>query len=163
MAPFQAKIRCKTLRKRENKNCRFVLFRFYMMRNRKFQKNSKNIQKVKKIPFWLHFKPKFVVKRRKREKIKIVVSFYFVSTRREIENSKKIAKSIKKLKNIILAPFQAKIGCKMQRKRENKNFYSVPFRFVPTRREIENSKKIAKMFKKFKKYHLGSISGQNWL
>ena len=113
MAPFQAKIRCKTLRKRENKNCRFVLFCFYMMRNRKFQKNSKNIQKVKKIPFWLHFKPKFVVKRRKREKIKIVVSFYFVSTRREIENSKKIAKSIKKLKNTILAPFQAKIGCKI--------------------------------------------------
>ena len=50
-----------------------------------------------------------------------------------------------------MAPFQAKIGCKMQRKRENKNFYSVPFRFVPTRREIENSKKIAKMFKKLKK------------
>ena len=69
-----------------------------MMRNRKFQKNSKNIQKVIKIPFWLHFKPKFVVKRRKREKIKIVISFYFVSTRREIENSKKKSKKIEKIK-----------------------------------------------------------------
>ena len=33
-------------------------FRFYPMRNRKFQKNSKNIQKIKKIPLWIHFKPK---------------------------------------------------------------------------------------------------------
>ena len=45
MAPFQAKIGCKTQRKRENKNFRFVLFRFYPTCNRKFQKNSKTIQK----------------------------------------------------------------------------------------------------------------------
>ena len=45
MASFQAKIGWKTLRKRENKNCRFVLFRSYPTRNRKFQKNSKKIQK----------------------------------------------------------------------------------------------------------------------
>ena len=41
--------------------------------------------------------------------------------------------------------FQAKIGWKMPRKREYKNYRS-----VPTRREIENSKKIAKKFKKLK-------------
>ena len=41
--------------------------------------------------------------------------------------------------------FQAKIGWKMLRKREYKNYRS-----VPTRREIENSKKIAKKFKKLK-------------
>ena len=45
MAPFQAKIGCKTQRKRENKNCRFVRFRFYPTCNRKFQKNNKTIQK----------------------------------------------------------------------------------------------------------------------
>ena len=48
MASFQDKIGWKAQRKRENKNCRFVLFRSYPTRNRKFQKNSKKIQKVKK-------------------------------------------------------------------------------------------------------------------
>ena len=50
-----------------------------------------------------------------------------VPARREIENSKKIAKKFKKLKNTIIAQFQAKIGCKTLRKRENKNCHSVPF------------------------------------
>ena len=45
MASFQAKIGWKRQRKRENKNCRFVLFRSYPTRNKKFQKNSKKIQK----------------------------------------------------------------------------------------------------------------------
>ena len=48
MASFLAKIGWKTQRKRENKNCSFVLFRSYPTRNRKFQKNSKKIQKLKK-------------------------------------------------------------------------------------------------------------------
>ena len=43
---------------------------------------------------------------RKREKIKL--SFRSIPTRREIENSKKIAKKLKKLKNTIMASFQAK-------------------------------------------------------
>ena len=51
----------------------------------------------------------------------------FVSTRCEIENSKKIAKKFKKLKNIIMASFQAKIRWKRLRKRENKNCRSVSF------------------------------------
>ena len=42
-----------------------------------------------------------------------------VPTQRVIENSKKIATKFKKLKNIIMASFQAKIGWKMLRKREN--------------------------------------------
>ena len=45
MASFQAKIVWKRPRKRENKNYRFVPFRSYLTRNRKFQKNSKEIQK----------------------------------------------------------------------------------------------------------------------
>ena len=48
MASFQAKIGGKIQRKRENKNCHFVSFRSYPTRIRKFQKNSKKIQKLKK-------------------------------------------------------------------------------------------------------------------
>ena len=48
MDSFQAKIGWKRLRKRENNNYRSVPFRSYPMRNRKFQKNSNKIQKVKK-------------------------------------------------------------------------------------------------------------------
>ena len=55
------------------------------------------------------------------------LSFHFVSTRRVIENNKKIGKKIKKLKNTIMSSFQAKIGWKRQIKRENKNFRFVPF------------------------------------
>ena len=78
MALFQAKIGWKRQRKRENKNCRFVSFRF-------------------------------------------------VPTRRVIENSKKIATKVKKLKNIIVTTFEAEIGWKRLRKRENKNYRSVSF------------------------------------
>ena len=46
MASFQAKIGWKRIRKREIKN--IVSFRPYPTRNRKFQKNSKKIQKIKK-------------------------------------------------------------------------------------------------------------------
>ena len=60
-----------------------------------------------------------------------------------------------------MASFQAKIGWKTQRKRENKNCHSVSFRSYPTRNRKfqKNSKKI----KKIKKYHYGLISSQNWL
>ena len=56
------------------------------------------------------------------------VTFRSVPTRRVIENSKKIPTKLKKLKNIITATFHAKIGWKRLRKRENKNYRSVPFR-----------------------------------
>ena len=58
-----------------------------------------------------------------------------------------------------MASFQAKIGCKAHRNRENKICHSVPFRSVPTIRVIENSKK----FEKIKIYHYGFISSQNRL
>ena len=48
MASFRAKIGWKRLRKRENKNYRSVLFCSYPTRNNKLQKNSKEIQKIKK-------------------------------------------------------------------------------------------------------------------
>ena len=44
--------------------------------------------------------------------------------------------------------FQAKVGWKKMRKREIKII--VPFRSIPTRCVIENSKQIAKKFKKLK-------------
>ena len=57
--------------------------------------------------------------------------------------------------------FEAKIGWNSLRKRENKNYRSIPFRSNPTRNR--NSKKIAKKFKKIKKYHYGYISSHNRL
>ena len=61
---------------------------------------------------------------RKRE-IKIIVSFlsYLKHNRKFQKNRKKL----KKFKNTIVASFQAKIGRKRLRKRENKNYPSVPF------------------------------------
>ena len=57
-----------------------------------------------------------------------------------------------------MASFPAKIGRNRSRKSENKKLL---FRYVLTQRVIENSKKIAKKFKKLKKYNYGFISGQN--
>ena len=65
--------------------------------------------------------------------------------------NRKFHKIKKKLKNTITTSFLAKIGWKMMRKRENKNYRSVPFRSIPTRCIMENSKKIAKKLKKLKK------------
>ena len=62
------------------------------------------------------------------KEIKEKLLFRFVPTRHVRENSKKIAKKVEKLKNIIKASFQAKIGCKGQGKRQNKNYRFVPFR-----------------------------------
>ena len=66
--------------------------------------------------------------RRRREYINYrSVPFRSVPTRREIKNSKKIAIKLKKLKYTIMASFQAKIGWKRPRKRENKNYRYVSF------------------------------------
>ena len=56
---FQAKIGQKRMRDMENKNYRFVSFRSYPKRNRKFHKNSKKFKKEKKRNMiMVHFKPK---------------------------------------------------------------------------------------------------------
>ena len=73
MDSFQAKIRSKRQRKREKKNNCFFLSN--PTRNRKFQKNSKKISKIKKIPLRLHFKKKQVGKGREIEKIEIIIPF----------------------------------------------------------------------------------------
>ena len=53
--------------------------------------------------------------------------FRSVPTRHIIENSKKIEKKFRKFKNNIVASFQAIIGWKRPRNRENKNYHSVLF------------------------------------
>ena len=50
------------------------------------------------------------------------LSLRFVLTRTVIENFKKIAKEFKKLKNTFMASFQANIGWKRLRRRENKKY-----------------------------------------
>ena len=67
-----------------------------------------------------------------------------------------MAKKFKKLRNAIMASFQAKIGWKTQRKRENKNCRFVLFRSNPT-----HNRKLQKIAKKIQKYHYGILSSQN--
>ena len=71
--------------------------------------------------------PKFIGEGREREKIKIVIPFHSVPTLRVIENSKKIANKLKKLKNTIMTSFTAKIDWGWPRNIENKNYRSFPF------------------------------------
>ena len=72
MASFQAKIGWNRLTNRENKNV--VPFRSHPTRNRKFQKNSQKIQKIKKYHYGVISSKNWLEKAR-REKIKIIVSF----------------------------------------------------------------------------------------
>ena len=75
---------------------------------------------------WLHYKPKQVLKGWEREKIKIIVSFrsYPKFNRKLHKNNKKFKKQ-KKYDN---GSFQAKIGRKKMKNRENKNYRFVSFR-----------------------------------
>ena len=88
-------------------------FRPYPNRNRKFQKNSKKILKLKKFLYGFISSQNRMEKAEKERKQKL--SFRFVLTRLGIENSKAIAKKLKKLKNSFMASFQAKIGWKRLR------------------------------------------------
>ena len=56
-----------------------------------------------------------------------------------------------------MALFQAEVGRKRLGKRKNRKYRSVPFRSVPTQRVIENSKKVAKKFKKLKNSIMSSF------
>ena len=68
-----------------------------------------------------------------------------------MENSKKIRE---KLKNTVVASFQAKIRCKKAVKERKQK---LSFCSIPTRGVIENSKKMAKKFKKLKNIIVGSF------
>ena len=95
-----------------------VPFRSYQTLNRKFEKNRKKFQKIKKIQLWLRSNPKLGGKDRETEKIKINILFRYYSPRN---------RNFKKLKNTIMASFQAKINWGRLRKGENKNYRSVSF------------------------------------
>ena len=84
MASFQDEIGWNSPRKRENKNYRSVPF--LLDAKQKIPKNQQENSKYEKIPLWLHFKPKQVGKGCERERIKIIVSFRSITTRRVIEN-----------------------------------------------------------------------------
>ena len=73
------------------------------------------------------FQAKTGWKRPRRRENKNYHSVPFRSYPTRIENSKKIAIKLKKLKYTIIASFQAKTGWKMPRKRKNKNYRPVPF------------------------------------
>ena len=79
-----------------------------------------------------------------RKRLKYKLSFRFVPTQREIENSTKIAKKFKKLKNTIMTSFKAKIGWRRSRKRDNENYRSNPFLTDPQlkipKKQQKNSK-----------------------
>ena len=60
-----------------------------------------------------------------------------------------------------MASFQAKTGWKMRRRREYKNYRSVPFRSYPARNR--KFKKNSKKIQRSKKYYYGFISSQNRL
>ena len=68
MAPFQAKIHKGRQKKRENKNCRSVPFCSYTTCNRKFQKNSNKIQKIKKYRYGLISSQNWMEKAEKERK-----------------------------------------------------------------------------------------------
>ena len=101
-----------------------VPFRSHPTRNRKFQKNSKKIQKIKKYHYGVISSQNWLEKA-KGEKIKILVLFrpFPARNRKFLKNRKKF----KKLKNTIVASFQPKKSCKRQRNRENKNCRSISF------------------------------------
>ena len=94
------------------------------MRNRKFQKNSKKLKKIKKYHYDV-ISIQNRLEKAQREKIKIIVSFRSDLTRKS--KLKKIARKFNNVKNSIMASFQAKIGWKRPRKRKNKNCLFVPF------------------------------------
>ena len=88
MASFQHKKKGETVIKT------IVLFCSNLTRKRKFQKNRKKLKNIKKIPLWLHLKPKQVGKGRERQKTKIIVPLrsYPTRNRKFQKNRKKILK-----------------------------------------------------------------------
>ena len=90
MASFQVKVGWKSPWKQENKN-----FRSYPTRNRKFEKNSKKIQKIKKYHYGFISSHNRLKNDEKEEKIKIIVPFRSYPTR-----NIKFQKNSQKVQNI---------------------------------------------------------------
>ena len=95
----------------------------YPTYNRKFQKNSKKIQKIKKHHYGFSSSQTKLGKAEKERKKIVPTSSYLTL----IENFKKIVKKFKHLENTIMASFRAKICWGRLRKRENKKNRSDEF------------------------------------
>ena len=89
------------------------------------KKNRGNLKKLKEYYYGFISSQNTLKKAEKDEKQKL--SFRFVPTRHVIENSKHIEKKFQKLKNTIVASFQAIIGWNRPRNGENKNYDSASF------------------------------------
>ena len=129
MDSFKAIIGCKRMRNGENKN--YPSVRSCPTRNRKFQKNSKTIQKIKKYHYGFISSHNSLENDEKQRKQKL--SFCFVLTRGATENSKKIGKKFKKIKKC----HYGFISSHNRLERDEKvRKYKLSFRFVPTQRVI---------------------------
>ena len=93
------------MRKKENKI--IVSFRSYLTHNLKKKKKGKQILKIKQYHYGSISSQNRLKEDEKGRKYKL--SFGSIPTRRGTENAKKKAKKLKKLKNTIMAIFQAKI------------------------------------------------------
>ena len=91
----------------------------------KFIKNCTKIKKIKKYSYGFFSNKNWLEKAVKERKYKL--SYRFVPTQCVIENSKQKVKKFKKLEEYQFGSFKAKRGLEMPRKRENKNYCSVPF------------------------------------
>ena len=81
MASFQAKIDWKMPRKREYTIMASFPFRSYPTRNRKFQKNSKKIEKIKIYHYGIISRQNRLENAKKQKKIKIIGPFRSHTTR----------------------------------------------------------------------------------
>ena len=139
MVSFQAKTRQDKPRVIQKKKV-IIPIHSKPAQNREFQKNNKKNQKIKKHHYGFIRSKKGTGQAKSDTKKKL--SFRSIPTRPEIGNSKTIAKKCKKLRNNIVASFQAKIGwgrLRVIRKRKK-----LSFRFIPTQSGLGNSQKIAK-------------------
>ena len=83
------------------------MFRFVLTRRviENFKKIEKKIQKIKKIPLWILFNPKYI-EGQEREKIKVIVSIRSYPTRnRKFQKNRK--KNSKNKKNTFMDSFQS--------------------------------------------------------
>ena len=89
MASFQAKTGWEKPRKRENKN--YCSDQFLPTRNREFQKNSKNFQKIKKTPLWHLFQPIRDRPRQIEKKVQKIKKYHygFLSSQNRLEKAEK--------------------------------------------------------------------------
>ena len=120
-----------------------VTLRSHPKRNRKFQRNRKKIKKVRKYHYCFISSQKQVGKGGERDKIKIIVTFNSYPT-----CNLKFPKYSNKIKKIKIYHYAFISSQNRLENAKKERISKVSFRCVPTRREIENSKKKSKKIEK---------------